>query len=332
MPAAANGMKILLVGFFGEGNLGDEAIRQGISSCLPDSARFLVTSGRTMHDPSVERLPRRGLLSWPRFLLALREADHVVFSGGIFQDWSFEGLTFFGLRLIAARLLGHNRPSFWGVGLGPLRRHSTRSFAARLLKHPEPICVRDPDSLNLLRELSGRTGNLGADWSWGVPDPHSDRSRQESAAIGLNLRPWATQQWRNLAISHFNPLPTSHFCGVSARPEDTRLLQREFPSLSVHEPDNFSQLIQICRQFPEGWAMRFHVLLAMLRADIKVVPLPYDQKVRTLCMEAGLPLPSDERRVSNPRKAAPTFTSRMQSRYFHMQKAFTNLLTGSRTC
>ncbi len=316
-------MNSLLVGFFGEGNLGDEAILQGVLQTLPPHRKLLVTAGRHRPITGPQYLPRQGLLAWQRFVRSVPFCRHIWFAGGILQDWSFSGTTFFGLRVLAAHHLGRT-PGFWGAGIGPLRSRAARRFVRRVLRCPQPVWLRDQRSVDLYHEITDRTAHLGADWSWALKPADGAAPASMVQRVGVNLRPWCIDAWsRHVSLLLGNRSPTLDIIGVSARPEDLRIMKgvlSEAPMLSF---DRFPELLQAARSLREGWAMRYHVLLAMLRADIPVIPLPYDEKVRALCEEAGMILPADP--CQAPYTACrphPEFPTRLAARFTRMREAF----------
>ncbi len=325
-------MQLLLTGFFGEGNLGDEALLGGIMSAAGPDHTFLVTAGAQHVPGRLERLPRRGIAGWFAYLRALPRVGRVVFSGGILQDWSFEGVTFYSLRLIAARIAGR-RPSLWGAGLGPLRSYAAEKLAAQALAGVRTAWLRDADSCGLFKRLTGREASLGTDWSWATPFPVMEASLKGTASgdapLGINLRPWFSPRWEDAVrrrLAPHSPSSPRGLLGIAARHEDQMLLQRLVPGLSIRLPGDFSELMGLCATLREGWAMRYHVLLAMLRAGIPVVPLPYDEKARSLCREAGVDdgmEPSAEIAAMTP---AAGFVPRLEGRFALMRSAFAGFL------
>ena len=82
--------QFLLVGNFGVGNVGDEAIRTYILQAFPE-VHWTVLSGDRMQSGDVPRLPYgiRSFLStaWWKTLRAYRSSDGIVFGGGsLFTD------------------------------------------------------------------------------------------------------------------------------------------------------------------------------------------------------------------------------------------------------
>jgi len=316
-------MKVLVVGFFGEGNLGDEAILQGLTASLGRDSRVVVTAGN--HLLSVRgfrRVPRRGIASWLPFLACLKECRHVIFAGGIFQDWTVEGVTFYALRLVAASVSGAV-PSLWGAGLGPLRNSLARNISGRALRHTGDCWMRDAGSVNLFSLLTGRTANLGTDWSWAIPYVPGKKAAGHLTAV--NIRPWFDEKFRRFAIGRFQQirlLPDSAI-GVAARREDEILLLRTFPGFPVRTPGTFADLMKLGESLTAGYPMRYHVLLAWLRAGVPVVPLCYDDKVRALCQEAGIP--TDMGADAFPVVAAPEFCRQSETRFAEMKAALDTL-------
>ncbi|HOY65516.1 MAG TPA: polysaccharide pyruvyl transferase family protein [Candidatus Ozemobacteraceae bacterium] len=319
------GGHLLLTGFYGEGNLGDDAILRGIASSLPAGTRILATAGNTPLPPGIHGIRRRGILSWPAFLGALKGARLVVGSGGLLQDWSLDGVTFYALRFLAARLAG--KPvALFGAGLGPLRSTGTRSLAAFSLGATSHCHLRDDESVRLFHELTGREAQRGADWSWGIsassrgsPTPRN----LPSDVIAINIRPWLTHDWREAATRWLAGADRKTLIGISARPEDRRLMERVWPGLRIHEPADFSALLADASVLREGWAMRYHVLLALLRAGVPVRALPYDGKARHLAEAAGLPVPEPgDSAPSRAERAARAFLIAEEERFARMSEAF----------
>lgn len=289
---------ILLVGFYGEGNLGDEAILQAICENLPDLVTPIITSGSKQ--PYGKSIIRRGLISWPSFLLASRKCPITVFSGGILQDWSWEGVTFFAHRIIASAKMG-SMPVLFGAGIGPLRSEKARRLAKRALSFVKVAYVRDQYSYNLYKSLLPNANvHLGTDWTWQYKI--TSRSLPSNSKMMVNLRQWGNKNLLNKVLeitSDFNGIKT----GVSARKGDTNLIKEICGISEVVCPNGFVEFANCCQNAEYGIAMRYHVALAMLRAGIKTKLICYDEKVK--CLAESLKLEVDENGISKQFKAPP---------------------------
>lgn len=143
-------MKCLLVGNYGAGNLGDEALREYFLSSFP-SVQWIALSARPSRPNEVPRLPSgvRSLVStpWWRTIRELRLADAVVFGGGsLFTDvesaaacllWWWHG--FVARRFRKPLILVFQ-------GIGPFRTKIGRWCARNTVRHAKFVSVRDEES------------------------------------------------------------------------------------------------------------------------------------------------------------------------------------------
>ncbi len=314
-------MKILLTGFFGEGNLGDETILQAICSCLPAGCSAIVTSGSPVPGPAAP-VRRRGILSWPAYLQAAASSRHAVFSGGILQDWSFEGVTWFALRLMAAAVMGC-RVSLWGAGIGPLRSLWARHVVKRSLRHVSEAWLRDPESVRLFDELGPVSGRFGADWSWLFPVFWQET--RENAPFGLNLRPWKSGNFAEL-LTHQLRHNERRIIGLAARRDDIGAIRSHAPAAAIIRPASFTEFASACGNLSFGLAMRYHAGLAMLRAGLPVKLAAYDNKVAWLAEDAGV-LTLQQNQLTDFRRARQGFCEENSSRLQSMRQAFVGMLT-----
>lgn len=314
-------MKILIPGFFGEGNLGDETILQAICSCLPAGSNATVTSGSLAQGPAAP-IRRRGLVSWPAYLQAVAESRHAVFSGGILQDWSFEGVTWFALRLIAAATMGC-KTSLWGAGVGPLRSRWARTIVSRALRRVSHAWLRDLESIKLFDELGPIKAEFGADWSWIFPVRWQAEPRL-NGPLGLNLRPWKSGNFADL-VAHQLRHNERQIIGLAARRDDMAAIRQLAPGASIVRPASFTEFAEACGNLSHGLAMRYHAGLAMIRAGLPVKLAAYDTKVMELATDAGIQI-LQQNQVADFRQARPGFCTENEARLQKMRAAFAAML------
>ncbi len=162
-------MRALICGYYGEHNLGDDALLAVLLSQLPSGCDPLVTA----HDQALVR-DRFGVETTDRrrlgaVLAALARCEALVLGGGsLLQDaTSFRSLLYYGALMLAARLRG--RPVIlWGQGLGPLRRRRSRALVRGLLPLATAISWRDPASAAQARAW-GIDAAVGSDPVWALP-------------------------------------------------------------------------------------------------------------------------------------------------------------------
>ena len=159
--------RILLAGYYGFGNAGDEAILASVVAHLrelrPDAAITVVSGDpqETARTHGVEAVFWRDPLALED---AARQADLVVIGGGgLFHDyWGFPadailtdahwGLSYYAAP--AALALLHEKPlMLYAVGVGPLLTEPGRQFTKAVCDAASSITVRDEDSRSELAAL-----------------------------------------------------------------------------------------------------------------------------------------------------------------------------------
>jgi polysaccharide pyruvyl transferase WcaK-like protein len=153
-------MKYVLVGNYGIGNIGDEALKEYFLSTFKD-VEWVVISGRPKAKNEVYRLPlglRSFFTPWWQTIGAVWKSDGVVFGGGsLFTDtesgwacviwWSYA---------FVARLLG--RPYFMAFqGVGPFRKSRWKKLSKSVFEKAAFVSVRDENSLKRVGEWKLKT-------------------------------------------------------------------------------------------------------------------------------------------------------------------------------
>ncbi len=147
-------MKAVLIGNYGVGNFGDEALKEYFLGAYPD-VEWTVLSAV----PAAGEYPRLpiGIRSffrtpWGKTLGLIRRADAVVFGGGtLFTDIeSVKACWLWGVHAFVARCLGV--PVYLAFqGVGPFRTHAGEGIARRVVRSARYVSVRDAASLDRVR-------------------------------------------------------------------------------------------------------------------------------------------------------------------------------------
>jgi polysaccharide pyruvyl transferase CsaB len=325
MPAGAP--SLLLAGYYGFGNAGDEAILAamlGELRTLRPELDLVVASG----DPAATaaRHGVRAILrdDLPAVIAAIRGCDLVILGGGgLFQDyWSVPAesfltarqgglLTYAGFPVLAA-LLG--RPSMlYAVGVGPLATDEGRALTRAAFTLCSQATVRDPASLELLREIGlSRPVELAADPAFLLAPIEEEALAALLAEIGVApdepltgvaLRPWARGTDPEIWEGEIRKALDLHLAATPGRllflpfqpDEDLAVSRRVAAALASPEralvfarplqPAELAGLLGRCRRV---LAMRFHAALLALSSGVPVAGLAYDPKVTSLLAGAGL--------------------------------------------
>ena len=294
----------MLCGYYGEHNLGDDALLEVLLRELPATCVPLVTA----HDQAwiqdrfgVDTCNRRRLAE---VMARLGACDALVLGGGsLLQDaTSLQSLLYYGLLMLSARLQG--KPVLlWGQGLGPLRRPISRLVVRGLLPLATAISWRDRGSADLARRLGRHDHRIGSDPVWAYPQ-HTWRG--EGGPIVLCWRPLNTlgpAEWvpylQGLAalVEHTGrdliwlPFHRHQDRGLLQSLDQSALVPASVLARSREvEVDAPGAAMDLFARAGLVLAMRLHGLILAALAGCPVAALSYDPKVAAVAKSLGCPL------------------------------------------
>ncbi|WP_260405558.1 polysaccharide pyruvyl transferase family protein, partial [Paenibacillus sp. 598K] len=182
--------RLVLSGYYGFHNSGDEAVLRSILLALETAAAEagirvvpVVLSGDPEGTRQMYGVEARHRMRPAEVLAALRECDGLISGGGsLLQDaTSAKTIPYYTGVLKLAQLLG--KPTFiYSQGIGPVQRRWMDPLIRHVMRRSAYISVRDPESAELL-------GRMGVDRSRieVVPDPVMAMPLPETtAAIGAS--------------------------------------------------------------------------------------------------------------------------------------------------
>lgn len=167
--------KLFIGGFYGCGNLGDDAMLTALIDTLSDIAPHVRISYLTGGDRVLDRaLTERGamaILRRPQSVsFAVRDSDALVFGGGsLLQNETGTPSLYAYLSLLDfARLLG-KRTAILAGGLGPIDGRIPLRATASALRHLDYASFRDEGACTLARSLGAPASFLSGDLALLLP-------------------------------------------------------------------------------------------------------------------------------------------------------------------
>lgn len=309
-------MKVLISGYYGAGNAGDEAVLAGLLRLLAEGGegrlRPVVLSAdpeRTRREHGVEARPR--LAAGP-LIRELRSSLALISGGGgLLQDVTSLRSCFYYWGVIRlAQALG--TPVFaHAQGLGPLRRRLSQKAAAAALRRARRVSVRDEDSARLAVSLGlpARSVHLGADLAWLAPEPGDRFSSEEEAleampgepgrTLGLILR-WPPERsrreeaaarlkdWASSAAAWAEGRGAVCCIGLFHPEEDTGIeaaAGSSAPAIRLRSWRAARRFVERCRAVV---SMRFHGVLLAAAAGRPAAAVAVDGKVASLARALGI--------------------------------------------
>ncbi|HLJ61220.1 MAG TPA: polysaccharide pyruvyl transferase CsaB [bacterium] len=305
--------RIVISGYYGFDNLGDEAVLaatvQELRRRRPD-AEIAVLSAAP--DATARTHGIRGVARTAPGAIAgvLRGADLLLCGGGsLFQDatswrspWYYLGVLSLGRRLA-------RRTAVHAQGIEPPTRATVRAGVAYVVDRVDLVTLRDRTSQSVLASLGVRRPRIvvSADPSWLLEPDWSAAAVAERARwgagprFGLALRAWGSGAAVRAAVAAARAVTAR--LGVRwvllpmHRPWDLAVADEVAGELGdiatvVRAPLGPREILALVGALDVLVGMRLHALLFAAAQGVPIVPVAYDPKVTALARELGEPDPA----------------------------------------
>jgi len=270
--------KILVFGYYGFGNFGDELLLASIKENLTEHDLVVVSE-----DPqNTEKL--HGLESISRNQFWKDPGKHDIFllgGGSILQNvTSHRSLAYYLMALKRAQKAGMDL-YLMSQGIGPIRG-SIANYAVSSMLKGLPLTVRDFASLIVANDL-GLEAHLVADLAFGYSGyPLKNNGDMVGVAIkdGFEIDKgvaWLKTFEREIRLLAF------HKDDLNLCLKVEKLLPHAH-TVRVKELKDLAFLTDL--EFL--WGMRLHSLVVAVSMGIPAIGISYDPKIRALCRETGL--------------------------------------------
>lgn len=187
---------ILLAGYYGFGNLGDEAILEMFLKYFRDSGninKIVVLSGNpeeTNKKYDVDSINRYNIIS---VISSLFKSDALVFGGGsLLQDVTSKRSIHYYLFLIRLAKIMGKKVVLLSQGIGPISHEYNLKCAGRALKKADIITVRDNMSMDILETMNIEKSKIkfSADPVIGLGFTREIKSSDRKTRVCFTLRNW----------------------------------------------------------------------------------------------------------------------------------------------
>lgn len=305
-------MRFLISGYYGFGNLGDEALLRVIVSQLKlryPYGEIDVLSAKpeeTSQELSVEATPRWDAKAVRR---AIDRADVVISGGGgLLQNaTSLRSLVYYaGILRAAGR--ANRKAMIFAQSIGPLDFWG-RALVKECCKGLSAATVRDKRSMQVLAPLIPPDVHLehAADpvFLYDAPEETIDLSSeglgpQSDPLVVVSVRKATGMKDRlDIVARAVDRLASQHGARVAFLPiggapdaEVSTLVIRKCKSAPVLLPEcTLERAANIIRRAKAVVGMRLHALILAARYEVPFLAIPYDPKVGALCEDLSYPMP-----------------------------------------
>lgn len=289
---------VLVAGYYGFGNLGDELLAQSVIALLlsfgVDRKRIAILSNNPAE--SEEKFGVTAVDRWR--LSAIREALLVsrtllLGGGGLFQDATSARSCVYYWALIRLARMYRCRVWAFGQSVGPLSSPTSKWLAKTSFAACEYIGVRDEESGGILSGF-GLACDLSPDlvFTLDLPLP-----REGGTSALLNVRPAGDGAWGDRIARAALELSAEGFLlrGVAFAREDGLELEKlaAVHGLAIEEiltPRSAEDFTEISKDAALALGMRLHFGILSLRRGLPLLMAPYDPKVSGFARQWGVSL------------------------------------------
>lgn len=294
--------KIVISGYYGFNNAGDEAMLSAILQAL----------NRTFHSPDITVIsgsPQTtaatyGVHTVPRFsiggiLRAVFSSDLIISGGGsLLQDVTSWKSMIYYLSIITLGVLFRKQVFLYSQGIGPVRYRVIRIILKHVLNHVDAITVRDKESKGFLQRLGVRRkiyttadavlSLAPADLSIGRRILREKGIPEGKKKIGIAIRYWHhSKEWMDKLKSAISRLAAKEdaviVCIPMQYPEDEKAAE----SMNLEDDrvyfldDDYSieELMSIIGNMDVLLGMRLHALIFSALMHVPFLGISYDPKI-----------------------------------------------------
>ncbi len=305
--------KVVMSGYFGFDNSGDDAILKAIVKDLRSKDPY-VSIKVLSKDPEKTRelcpVFSANRFSFKEVLSSIKEADILISGGGsLLQDVTSTRSLLYYLTLMTVAQIMKKKVIVYANGIGPIQKNINRILTRWVLNRTDVITLRDNSSYEYIKEIGVKNSNVfvTADPVFTLEAANVDRVNEiytaegiksEDPVIGISVRNWKNEESivKSIATSIKN---ISEKTGAQILlipmhyPEDLGI-SKEIRELSNTEKCNVlegkysvEEIMGIISTFEIMAAMRLHSLIYAATQEIPSIGIVYDPKVEGFLREIG---------------------------------------------
>lgn len=289
----------ILCGYYGQDNVGDDALLMTLLQMLPARIQPVVLSAapqKTQDNLQVPALPNRS--AFP-ILEALQKGDYLIWGGGsLMQDVTSLRSPIYYAGLMALAQQRGLQTIAWAQGVGPLKSAFARWLARKALIGCDKISVRDRASVELLSTW-GLSPLLAPDPVWALESESFPKLWELPAprvAVTLRQHPQLTRpkiKALTTALVSFQKATETCILLVPFQPQDQSLAEEIAGQLpdpkAVISGETPTRLKRLFHGVEMAIGMRYHSLIMAAAEECRCFALSYDPKISQLMTEFDIP-------------------------------------------
>ena len=311
--------KLVIVGYYGFNNIGDEAVLYSMLRTLRSlqgDLKIAVLSNEPEKTAKTYGVQAVNRFKLKEVIKTIRQGDLIILGGGsLLQDATSQKSLLYYLGIVLLARLLRKKVFFYNQGIGPLTKGLSKRLTEWVLNKLDLITVRDVASKELLLEIGVTEPEIlvKADAVLGIYAQEMERKQglkyleknelvlgeADSPIIGISVRDWRDYQGYKKSLAFVSDelvkkgyqvvfLPF-HFPDDIAPSREIAKLMKE-PAVVIRDQLGVVEMLGVLSGLQLLIGMRLHSLIMASVMEIPVVGISYDPKVDAFMKLLGQPL------------------------------------------
>lgn len=303
--------KIILSGYFGYDNLGDEAILYSMIEGLKTLENVELVALSANPEKTTQKFGIRAAerMKVGTLLKEIKNCDLFISGGGsLFQDVTSKRSIYYYLGLLfLAKKIFKKKVMIYSQGIGPVLDSSNRKKMKAMFNDLDCINVRDKESkkelldMGVNREISVTADTVfmlpSADSQWGHALFEKMGVDVQEKTVGISIRPWKdldktiVEEIKN-TIEHLQDTGVNIVLLPFHHPGDLTLSKMVYNSLNdkknvflIEESLNEREMLSVIANIDIMLSMRLHGLIFGVVGGAYPIGISYDPKINSLMKE-----------------------------------------------
>ena len=330
----ANTYKIVISGYYGFDNIGDEAVLYTIISTLKkeiSGAKIMVLSNNPEKTAQIYGVQSINRWDFKNIARVIRNCDLLVSGGGsLLQDVTSSKTIPYYLAIVKLAQMYKKKVVFYSQGIGPVNKKLGRWLIKRVANKVDAIFVRDEASKTLLQEI-GVKKEIGVAIDPVLGIATTNKKDKLGKTVGIYIRPWENEeQNQKMIISmkeglvklledgyrlYMVPMHYEQDLEISKALKASLEIEMKNKGLDLEnyitvldKKLSIKEVLRYTSQFDFIIGMRLHSLIMASANCVPMIGLSYDPKVTEFIKQIGVPYCIDVKKIDTI-----TFKSNIES-------------------
>ncbi|MDR1689455.1 MAG: polysaccharide pyruvyl transferase CsaB [Clostridiales bacterium] len=299
---------VMLYGYYGSGNSGDDVLLKSIVEDLREAKpdiNITVLSRKPLETSKAHNVNSLYLFNFFAVKKLLRDTNALISGGGtLLQDLTSTRSLLFYISVMKWANKAGAKIMLYANGIGPVRLEKNRERIKNALAKADCITLRDSQSLELLRSLNVPEDipvTLAADVAFSLKKSDAVKTHDILTKLGLNGKKYfavSLRKWKNLKPSFCEQI--AHFCdyvyekyGMTAvflpmQPSyDTKISKKVIALMKtegkfLNPPVTTEEILSVAQNAEFVLSMRLHTIIFAAKAAVPSISIIYDPKIKAM--------------------------------------------------